>query len=253
MLMRRVIACLDVRDGRVVKGVRFESLRDMGDPAALAALYEAQGADEIVMLDVSATPEGRATAAATVRRIRRELGIPLTVGGGVRATDDVARLLDAGADKVGINTAAVRTPELVDEASSRFGAQCVVVAIDGARCASMPCGREVVVRSGSERTAMDVAAWAREVERRGAGEVLLTSVDRDGTGQGYDIEMTRCVSSAVGVPVVASGGATSPGHLAEALAAGADAVLIAGVLHRGETTVGVIKAALAAKGVEVRL
>jgi imidazoleglycerol phosphate synthase cyclase subunit len=244
-LTRRVIPCLDVRDGRVVKGVRFQDLRDEGDPAELAASYEAQGADEIVMLDVTATLERREAAHETVRRIRASIGIPLTVGGGVRSIDDADRLLRAGADKVSVNSAAVRDPDLVARLAEEFGAQCTVLAIDAR-------DGEVVVRSGSERTGLDAEAWAREACRLGAGEILLTSWDRDGTREGYDLEMIARVASVVEAPVIASGGAAGPDHMAAALAAGADAVLAASVFHQGVWTVARIKDELAALGVEVR-
>ena len=250
MLTARVIPCLDVKDGRVVKGVRFSSLRDAGDPVALALAYEAQGADEIVILDVSATPEDRAHGIGTVRAVRRELSIPLTVGGGVRSADDAAALLDAGADKVAVNTAAVREPALLGAMSERFGRQCTVLALDAA--AVHEGTWRVVVRSGAERTGIDAVSWAREAEGRGAGEILLTSWDRDGTRAGYDTALITAVSRAVRLPVIASGGASGPEHLASALAAGADAVLAASIFHDGEWTVDEVKARLAELGVSVR-
>jgi imidazoleglycerol phosphate synthase cyclase subunit len=250
VLTRRVIPCLDVRDGRVVKGVRFSGLRDAGDPAELASLYEQQGADEIVVLDVSATPEGRGTQRDTVRRVRAELAIPLTVGGGVRRVEDAGRLLEAGADKVSVNTAAVRDPRILEQIAERFGAQCAVVALDAA--ASPDGGWQVVVRSGTERTGIDAVSWAREAVERGAGEILLTSWDRDGTRTGYDLELLSAVSGAVRVPIIASGGAAAPEHLAQALRAGAAAVLAASIFHDGDFTVGQVKALLAAEGLEVR-
>lgn len=249
MLMRRVIPCLDVRDGRVVKGVRFSGLRDAGDPAALAAAYEAQGADELVMLDVSATPDGRNTAVRTVESIRAVLSIPLTVGGGVRAAADAARLLQAGADKVGVNTAAVERPPLLRELADQFGRQCVVLAIDAARRGP---GWEVVTRSGKTRTGRDALSWAIDAAKLGAGEILLTSWDRDGTGTGYDLELIRAVARAVEVPVIASGGAATPADLTAALDAGADAVLAATIFHDGHWTVSGVKQELAATGVEIR-
>lgn len=252
MLTRRVIPCLDVRDGRVVKGVRFQGLRDMGDPAALAACHEAQGADEIVILDVSATTHARATAIETVAMVRRVLGIPLTVGGGVRAVEDAARLLDAGADKIAMNTAAVLRPELVAECAERFGSQCVVVAIDAARAAGHEPRWNVRVRSGTDQTSVDAIAWAVKAEAMGAGEVLLTSWDRDGTREGYDLALTSRVASSVRVPVIASGGAASCGHVLEAIEAGADAVLAAGIFHDGQVGVGELKAFLSSRGIEVR-
>lgn len=250
MLTRRVVPCLDTRDGRVVKGVKFQGLRDAGDPAALAALYEAQGADELVLLDVSATPEGRGNALLTVQAVRRVLGIPLTVGGGVRRVEDAAALLEAGADKVGVNSAAVADPSLIEALAERFGSQCVVLAVDAARREGG--GWEVVVRSGTVRTGLDAVAWAAEGARRGAGEILLTSWDRDGTGEGYDLALVSAVCGAVPVPVVASGGAKSAADLAAGLAAGAEAVLLASALHDGHTTVGALKQELAAAGVEIR-
>lgn len=252
----RVVPCLDVRDGRVVKGVSFHRLRDQGDPAALAAAYEEQGADEVVVLDVSATPSGRRTRLDTVRAVRAALSVPLTVGGGVGRVEDAGRLLEAGADKVAANTAAVRRPELLSELAARFGAQCVVVAIDAAATtgdAAAHSGYEVVVRSGGERTGKDAVKWAARAARAGVGEVLLTSFDRDGTKRGYDLELLRRVRAAVSVPIVASGGASSPEHMAEAVGAGADAVLAASIFHQGQWTVEGVKEALRAKGVRVRL
>lgn len=252
MLSRRIIPCLDIRGGRVVKGVRFQNLRDTGDPAELAARYEAERADEITLLDVSATPEGRATAAQTVARVRRVLSIPLTVGGGVSAVADAARLLDSGADKIGLNTAAVARPNLITECANLFGAQCIVIAIDAAESAENP-GRWVVrVRSGTSTTAIDAVDWARRAAELGAGEVLLTSWDRDGTRSGYDLSLTRAVSGAVSIPVIASGGAAGPEDLFQALAAGADAVLAASIFHDGEHSIASIKRYLAARGVEIR-
>ena len=251
MLTARIIPCLDTKDGRVVKGVKFQNLRDAGDPAERAAFYEAQGADEIVLLDVSATPEGRGNRHETVARVRARLAIPLTVGGGIRAVADAASLLEAGADKVSVNTAAVRRPELITEIALQFGSQCAVVALDAARRADGP-GWEIVVLSGQERTGHDALAWAREAIERGAGELLLTSFDRDGTRTGYDLELIAAISRAVTVPVIASGGASGPGHLVEALRAGADAVLAASIFHDDELTVAQIKAHLAAAGVAVR-
>ncbi len=250
MLTARIIPCLDVKDGRVVKGVRFQGLRDAGDPAELAERYEDQGADEIVLLDVSATPEGRAHAVRTVERVRARLGIPLTVGGGVRAVDDAARLLDSGADKVAANTAAVARPELLSEIAERFGLQCTVVAIDAAR--DDQGGFEVVVRSGREPTGVDAVDWARQAQARGAGEVLLTSWDRDGTREGYDLELLETLCAAVDVPVIASGGAATARDLAAALRAGASAVLAASLFHDGDLTVADLKGTLAREGLEVR-
>ncbi len=265
MLTARVIPCLDIRDGRVVKGVRFQGLRDAGDPAELAARYEAQGADELVLLDVSATPEGRGHAVETVKRVRRVLSIPLTVGGGVRTLADAQALLEAGADKVSINTAAYRNPGLIDQMAARFGAQCTIVALDAARRLDGGDGVsgdgtgaggghpwEVVVKSGTERTGVDLVQFAIECVRRNAGEILLTSWDRDGTRSGYDLELLAAVSAAVEVPVIASGGAAHAEHLAEALGAGASAVLAASIFHDGDTTVADVKNVLYTKGFEVR-
>lgn len=274
MLTTRIIPCLDVRDGRVVKGVRFQGLRDAGDPAERAAAYEAQGADEIVMLDVSATPDGRATACRTVAAIRRAVGIPLTVGGGVRSVEDASRLLDSGADKVSVNTAAVLRPALLSELAERFGCQCVVLALDAAArsgtdapdgapasASGVPRGSpddrsedrwETVIRSGRERTGRSAVEWAAQATAHGAGEVLLTSWDRDGTGHGYDLELIGAVSRRVGVPVVASGGAATPVDLVDAVRAGADAVLAASMFHDGACTVAEVKRALREHGVEVR-
>jgi imidazole glycerol-phosphate synthase subunit HisF len=248
-LRRRIVPCLDVRDGRVVKGVRFQSLRDAGDPAEQAARYERQGADEIVVLDVAASPEARDTQVETVRRVRTALRIPLTVGGGVRSVSDARRLLAVGADKVSLNTAAVRRPELLRELAAEFGSQCVVLAIDARRAAR---GWDVLVLGGREVARPDAVAWAREGERLGAGEILLTSWDRDGTRAGPDVELVDAVTRAVRVPVIASGGVGARAHVAAALAAGADAVLAASVFHDGDDTVAGIKADLAARGVPVR-
>lgn len=245
----RVIPCLDIRDGRVVKGVQFQQLRDAGDPVEASAAYEEQGGDEIVLLDVSATPEGRSHAVDTVRKVRAELSIPLTVGGGVRSVADAERLLEAGADKVGVNTAAVDRPQLVTELAERFGAQCTVVSVDAAQNGE---GWEVVVASGQVRTGKDVVGWSRQVVELGAGEILLTSWDRDGTGDGYDLPLVEAVAGSASVPVIASGGASQPGHLIDAVGAGSTAVLVASMLHHGEFTVGQLKSALADEGVGVR-
>lgn len=256
-LCARVIPCLDVRDGRIVKGIRFQGLRDAGDPAERAAEYQRQGADELVMLDVSATPEGRATGVETVRALRAVLSIPLTVGGGVRSTADAARLLDAGADKVAVNSAAVERPELLEELAVRYGRQCVVLALDAARRGTSPASDpeawEVVTRSGTHRTGIDAVQWAHQAERRGAGEILLTSWDRDGTGSGYDTQLLRAISEHTEVPIIASGGAAGPAHLSEALAAGADAVLAATIFHDAGYSVEAVKRELATSGVRVRL
>lgn len=253
MLTTRIIPCLDVRDGRVVKGIKFQGLRDAGDPAERAGAYEAQGADELVVLDVSATPEGRGAALRTVRDVREVLALPLTVGGGVRVADDATRLLEAGADKVSLNTAAVDRPELLEELSRRFGCQCTVLALDGARTEDGS-RYEVVTHSGKNRTGRDAIEWAREAVDRGAGEILLTSWDRDGTREGYDLELLAAVSDAVSVPVIASGGADTPAHMAEAVRAGASAVLAASIFHYDEMTVAKLKQILREDhGLEVRL
>jgi imidazoleglycerol phosphate synthase cyclase subunit len=251
MLTVRIIPCLDVRDGRVVKGVRFQGLKDAGSPHDLAEAYERQGADEITLLDVSATPQGRSTAVETVRNVRSRLCLPLTVGGGVRTTSDAAALLEAGADKVSVNTAAVERPQLLDEMASIFGRQCTVLAIDAA--AVPQGGYEVLTLSGRRRTGLDAVAWAKEAVSRGAGEILLTSWDRDGTKTGYDLELISGISKAVEVPIVASGGAATPKHMAEAVRAGAGAVLAASIFHYGEYTVMDLKIALSKNNVEVRL
>ncbi|MFK7883613.1 MAG: imidazole glycerol phosphate synthase subunit HisF [Phycisphaerales bacterium] len=251
MLTVRVIPCLDVRGGRVVKGVQFQGLRDAGNPAELAARYEREGADEIVVLDVSATTEDRAAAYDTVDAVRRAVGIPVTVGGGVRTADDAGRLLDAGADRVSVNSAAVVRPELIHEIASRFGVQCCVVAIDAARVSVG--GWEVVTNSGTNRTGLDVVAWSKQCALLGAGEILLTSWDRDGTQSGYDLELLRAVSDAIQIPVVASGGAAGADHMAEACSAGAHAVLAASIFHDGVMTVRSVKLELDAAGVSMRL
>jgi imidazoleglycerol phosphate synthase cyclase subunit len=249
MLLPRIIPCLDVKDGRVVKGVKFQGLRDAGDPVELARSYANQGADELVVLDVSATPDGRGHALEVVRAVREVLPLPLTVGGGIRELGDAEALLEAGADKVAVNTAAVRRPELLDELAARFGRQCTVLALDAARSGD---GWEVVVRSGRDRTGGDAVDWASEAAGRGAGEILLTSWDRDGTGSGYDLELLRAMRSAVPVPIIASGGASGPEHMVDALSSGADAVLAATIFHDGHTTVADLKTELAGLGVEVR-
>ncbi len=248
-LASRVIPCLDIKDGRVVKGIKFQGLRDAGDPVECAGLYERQGADEIVLLDVSATPEGRGHALETVQAVRSVLSVPLAVGGGVKSPDDAGRLLEAGADKVGVNTAAVSRPGLIGEIAERFGTQCTVLAVDAA---AGEAGWEVVVESGRKRTGLDVVEWCRKAVAIGAGEILLTSWDRDGTRSGYDLDLITSVSSVVTVPVIASGGADRPGHLVAAIEAGASAALIASILHDGDTTVGELKAALREAGIVVR-
>lgn len=250
MLMRRIVPCLDMRDGRVVKGMRFQSLRDVGSPAELAARYEADGADEIVMLDVVATDRDRDHATDAVRAVRQSLALPLTVGGGVRSLADAARLLEAGADKVGVNSAALHRPALLGELASAFGCQCITLSIDAAASTG---GWEVYARAGAQPVGRDAVGWAREGMNRGAGEILLTSIDRDGTRAGYDLALTRAVCSAVTVPVVASGGARTVEDLEAGLAAGADAVLAASMFHDGDTTISSVKQALHTHGVRVRL
>jgi cyclase len=250
MLTHRVIACLDVKDGRVVKGTRFVNLRDSGDPVELAEGYEAQGADEIVFLDIAATNEGRDTLLDLVRRTAERLFIPLTVGGGMRTVEDIANALRAGADKVAINSATVRRPQLVTQAASRFGSQCVVASIDALRKGDL---WEIYVNGGRQPTGLDAIEWAKRCADLGAGEILLTSIDRDGGRSGYDIELVSLVSRAVTVPVVASGGAGSARDVVDAFAlGGADAALLAGVLHDGTTDIRSVKAALKAANIAVR-
>jgi cyclase len=250
VLTVRVIPCLDVRNGQVVKGVKFQNLREVGSPAELAGRYERQGADELALLDVSATDEGRATRIDTVQRVRKRLGLALMVGGGVRSVEDAGALLDAGADKVGINTAAVKRPALIDEVAARFGSQCTVLAIDAAMRRG---GRfEVVVRSGKQRMGIDAIEWAREAVERGAGEILLTSWDRDGTKEGYDLVLLEEVTRAVGVPIIASGGASDAGHMASAARAGATGLLAASMFHYRECSIAGLKSELVEMGVEVR-
>ena len=254
-LAKRVIPCLDVREGRVVKGVRFVDLRDAGDPVEAALAYDAQGADELVFLDITASHEGRATMLDVVRRTAEGIYMPLTVGGGVKTLDDIRTLLRAGADKVSLNTAALARPELVREAARAFGSQCIVVAIDARRESEGPPLRWSVFTHGGRRPAgRDAVEWARKVETLGAGEILLTSMDRDGTGDGYDLELTRAISEAVSLPVIASGGAGTLAHLHEGVSRGkADAVLVATMFHFGQHTVGEAKAYLHARGVPVRI
>ncbi len=251
-LARRVIPCLDVRNGRVVKGVRFENLKDQGDPAEAAERYAAEpdGADEIVFLDITAAPEGRDTDLDWVRRTAERAFVPLTVGGGVRGVEDGRRLLAAGADKFAVNTAAVARPELLGELAARFGSQCVVLSVDARRCAAGTW--EVVTHGGRKQAGRDALDWICEGVERGAGEILLTSIDGDGTREGYDLPLLRAAIGSVGVPVIASGGAGSPDHLAAALEAGAAAVLAASIFHGGEWSVAAIKRELAERGFPMR-
>ena len=251
-LARRLIPCLDVKDGRVVKGINFLALRDAGDPVEQAAAYDAQGADEICFLDISAAPEGRSTLFEVVARTADQVFAPLTVGGGVRSVGDAERLLEAGADKIAVNTAAIRTPGLVAAIAARFGNQAIVVAID-ARRRSGEAGWEVFSHGGRTPEGLDALAWCRQVADLGAGELLVTSMDRDGTGQGDDLELIRAVSAAVTVPVIASGGVGVLADLADGLEAGADAVLAASIFHFGQHTIGEAKRFLAARGLEIRV
>ena len=251
MLGARVIPCLDVDGGRVVKGVNFVGIRDAGDPVELAIRYDAEGADELVFLDITASSDARDTMVHVVERVADEVFIPFTVGGGVRGVEDVRKLLRAGADKVSLNTAALDDPALIASGADRFGEQCIVVAIDARREAD---GYGVYTHGGRRPTGRDAVAWAREAVDRGAGEILLTSMDRDGTGSGYDLELTRTVSRAVAVPVIASGGAGHPDHIREALTEGeADAALAASIFHFGRFPIPETKRLLAAAGVPVRL
>jgi imidazole glycerol-phosphate synthase subunit HisF len=253
VLAKRIIPCLDVKDGRVVKGVNFVNLRDAGDPVENARLYDAKGADELVFLDISATPEGHATTVEIVRQVAVEVFMPFTVGGGVRSVDDVRKLLLAGADKVSINTAAVRDPTLLTASAERFGSQCIVVAIDAKRIAHDPPRWEVYVSGGRTPTGLDALKWAVEAVEHGAGEILLTSMDADGTLAGYDLELTRAVAEAVSVPVIASGGAGKLAHFAEALTEGkADAALAASLFHDRVLSIGEVKAYLAEREIPVR-
>ena len=249
-LSKRLVVCLDVRGERVVKGTHFVSLRDVGDPVALAERYEREGADEIVLLDIAATAEARATMLSLARRAAERLFIPLTIGGGIRTVEDVDAALRAGADKVSVNSAALRRPELLTEAARRFGSQCVVASIDAKMVAADRW--EVHVNGGRVATGIDAIEWAREAVERGAGEILLTSIDRDGARNGYDLALTQAVADTVSVPVVASGGAGSASDVAAVLHAGADAALVAGILHDGVTTVGAIKNRMLSEGLSVR-
>lgn len=253
MLAKRIIPCLDVTGGRVVKGVQFVELRDAGDPVECAKAYEAQGADELTFLDITASSDGRDTMVDIVRRVAEQVFMPLTVGGGIRTAADVRRMLNAGADKVSFNTAAIHNPDILNQCSEMFGSQCTVLAID-ARRNEDGSGWTVYTHGGRNPTELDAVQWAEEGTRRGAGEILLTSMDADGTKNGYDLELTRAVSEAVGVPVIASGGAGTVGHMVDAVTEGkADAVLAASIFHFGEFTIKEVKAQMREKGVTVRL
>jgi cyclase len=248
----RLIPCLDIKDGRVVKGVNFVGLRDAGDPVELAKFYDAEGADELVFLDITASHESRAPVIALAERVAEQVFIPFTVGGGLRRVEDIREALLAGADKVSLNTAAIQNPDLVSEAANRFGAQCIVTAID-ARHKGDGSGWEVYTHGGRKPTGLDAVEWARETVRRGSGEILLTSMDGDGTQAGYDLALTRAVSEAVNVPVIASGGAGNPQHLVDAVQSGkADAVLLASIVHDGVYRVRDLKAHMAASGLPMR-
>jgi len=252
MLAKRIIPCLDVHEGRVVKGINFENLRDAGDPVELAAYYDREGADELVFLDISASLQGRKTMVDVVRNTAREVFIPFAVGGGISTMDDIRNILNAGADKISINSAAVNDPTLISDGAQKFGSQCMVVAID-ARVREDG-GWEVYINGGKRATGLDALQWAKEAEKRGAGEILLTSMDRDGTKDGYDIELTAAISDMVRIPVIASGGAGNLQHLYDAVTEGrADAVLCASIFHYREYTIKQAKEYLASKGVAVRL
>jgi len=259
MLAKRIIPCLDVTGGRVVKGVNFVSLRDAGDPVEIAARYNDQGADELTFLDITATSDGRDLILHIIEAVASQVFIPLTVGGGVRSVEDVRRLLNAGADKVSFNSAAVANPQLIADASQRYGAQCIVVAIDakqraGDDLAARGEGWDVYTHGGRKNTGLDAVAWAKQMAEHGAGEILLTSMDRDGTKSGFDLSLTRAVSDAVSVPVIASGGVGTLEHLSQGIRiGGADAVLAASIFHYGEFTVGQAKALMARDGIAVRL
>ena len=265
MLAKRIIPCLDVTGGRVVKGVNFVELRDAGDPVEIAARYNAQGADELTFLDITATSDGRDLILHIIEAVASQVFIPLTVGGGVRTVEDVRRLLNAGADKTSFNSAAIANPDVIDAVSAKYGAQCIVVAIDakrrtaeeaqrlGANGQPLGAGWDVYSHGGRKNTGLDAVAWAAEMARRGAGEILLTSMDRDGTKAGFDLALTRAVSDAVHVPVIASGGVGTLDHLADGIQqGGADAVLAASIFHYGEHTVGEAKALMASRGIAVR-
>lgn len=254
MITKRVIPCMDVKDGRVVKGVNFVDLRDAGDPIELAQRYDKQKADEVVFLDITATTEGRKTTIDMASRASEELHLPYCVGGGFRSIDDIRSMIAAGADKVSINSAAIADPSLLTKASKAFGTQAIVSAIDAKQVAGNPNKWEVYVSGGTKATGLDVVEWAQEVERRGAGEILLTSMDRDGTKDGFDCALTRAVARSVGIPVIASGGVGAIEHFAEGILEGeADAVLAASVFHFGELTVEEVKRYMAAQGIPVRI
>jgi cyclase len=265
MLAKRIIPCLDVTGGRVVKGVNFVELRDAGDPVEIAARYNDQGADELTFLDITATSDGRDLILHIIEAVASQVFIPLTVGGGVRTVEDVRRLLNAGADKISFNSAALANPQVIEDASHKYGAQCIVVAIDAKRRSEEDAmrlvdglaigpGWDVFSHGGRKNTGLDAVAWATEMARRGAGEILLTSMDRDGTKAGFDLALTRAVSDAIGVPVIASGGVGTLDHLADGVTlGGADAVLAASIFHYGEFTVGQAKAHMAARGIPVRI
>ena len=254
-LAKRIIPCLDVTSGRVVKGINFVGLRDAGDPVEIARRYNEQGADELTFLDITATSDGRGLILGVVEAVAAQVFIPLTVGGGVRSVEDVQRLLNAGADKVSINTAAVQNPQLVKDASARYGSQCIVVAVDVKRVpGNGPARWEVYTHGGRKPAGLDALAWGRRMEAAGAGEILLTSMDRDGTRNGFDLELTRAFSDALSIPLVASGGVGNLDHLADVVLAGhADAVLAASIFHYGEFTVRQAKEHMAKRGIEVRL
>ncbi|WER45701.1 imidazole glycerol phosphate synthase subunit HisF [Cupriavidus sp. WKF15] len=256
MLAKRIIPCLDVTNGRVVKGVNFVELRDAGDPVEIARRYDEQGADEITFLDITATSDGRDLILHIIEAVASQVFIPLTVGGGVRAVEDVRRLLNAGADKISVNSSAIANPQLVSDATGKYGSQCIVVAIDAKRSSAPgePPRWEVFTHGGRKATGLDAVAWAKEMAARGAGEILLTSMDRDGTKSGFDLELTRAVSDAVPVPVIASGGVGSLQDLADGIRLGhADAVLAASIFHYGQHTVGEAKAFMAREGIPVRI
>lgn len=253
MLMKRIIPCLDVTGGRVVKGTNFVNLRDAGDPVELAAVYDKAGADELVFLDITASSDGRATMLDVVRRTAEEVFIPFTVGGGIRTIEDIRVMLSAGADKVSLNTSAVQNPKVIEEGANKFGSQCIVVAID-ARSTGEPNKWEVYIHGGRTPTGIDVVEWAKHIEELGAGEILLTSMDRDGTKEGFDLPLTRAISEMVNIPVIASGGVGNLQHIADGFIDGkADAALAASIFHFGEYTIAETKSFLRERGVKVRI